>query len=104
MNKEVIKCFVIRYYLVLMIILNIFLTVFRCWNIPLGVDDAHSLLESIGQIALQPTSEVYIANEIQSDEIWRRNNLTNVLKCTNNVDNGNMLIFHNFGLLRRIYG
>lgn len=83
---------IMRNHLLVLVLVNIFFSILRGWDKELGVDDGHSLLESIGQIALQPIPEFQLSDRIQSTTIWNQNNLSYVIKSTN-LDNGNMLFF-----------
>lgn len=68
------------------------MTLLTGWNHPLIVDDFHTILESIGQIAYHHSGTTPSITPIQNQVFWENNSVIGAWNATMLIDNGNMLV------------
>lgn len=77
----------------ILVVLAIALTFLTGWNHPLLVDDPHTMLESIGQVAYRYPDSTSANAPISNQAFWsEEDSVRSVLNATMAIDNGNMII------------
>ena len=77
----------------ILMVLAIALTFLTGWNHPFLVDDPHTMLESIGQVAYRYPDSTSAKAPISNQAFWsEEDSVRSVLNATRAIDNGNMII------------
>jgi hypothetical protein len=81
-----------RSFLSKLLVITFLLLTFAGWNRPFAVDDLHTCLESIGQVAFLNSTGKPINQPIQNSDFWLTNSFLNVWKAAMINENGNMMV------------